>query len=97
MLIRDDKDGVCFLTLPSSPLFSSLVLVLFYFRLLFYSLFDKLQPQILIPIPQYPLYSATIDLYGGQKIGYFLNEEVGWRLEVCSKSLLDHIQTNKIR
>jgi len=36
---------------------------------------------ILIPIPQYPLYSATIDLYGGQKLGYFLNEEAGWKLE----------------
>ena len=28
----------------------------------------------MIPIPQYPLYSATIALYGGKQIGYFLDE-----------------------
>jgi alanine transaminase len=37
---------------------------------------------IMIPIPQYPLYSATIQLHGGQQIGYYLNEEKGWSLEV---------------
>jgi len=37
---------------------------------------------ILIPIPQYPLYSATIDMYGGAKVGYLLNEEAGWGLEI---------------
>ncbi|MEN6490953.1 MAG: aminotransferase class I/II-fold pyridoxal phosphate-dependent enzyme [Rectinema sp.] len=35
---------------------------------------------ILIPIPQYPLYSATITLYGGRQIGYYLDEESGWGL-----------------
>ncbi len=35
---------------------------------------------ILIPIPQYPLYSATITLYGGQQVGYYLDEESGWSL-----------------
>jgi len=29
---------------------------------------------ILIPIPQYPLYSALITLYGGTQIPYYLNE-----------------------
>jgi alanine transaminase len=37
---------------------------------------------IMIPIPQYPLYSATIQLCGGQQVGYLLNEESGWSLEV---------------
>lgn len=37
---------------------------------------------IMIPIPQYPLYSATIQLCGGQQVGYYLNEENGWNLEV---------------
>ena len=32
------------------------------------------QDGILIPIPQYPLYSATITLYGGAAIGYHLDE-----------------------
>ncbi|KYQ93252.1 alanine transaminase [Tieghemostelium lacteum] len=37
---------------------------------------------IMIPIPQYPLYSATIELYNGTQLGYYLNEENGWSLEV---------------
>ncbi len=35
---------------------------------------------IMIPIPQYPLYSATITLYGGQQAGYYLDEASGWSL-----------------
>lgn len=35
---------------------------------------------IMIPVPQYPLYSATITLYGGRQIGYFLDERSGWSL-----------------
>ena len=35
---------------------------------------------VLIPIPQYPLYSATLDRLQGQKIGYYLNEQEGWAL-----------------
>ena len=34
----------------------------------------------MIPIPQYPLYSATITLYGGVQIGYYLDESEGWKL-----------------
>ena len=37
---------------------------------------------IMVPIPQYPLYSASIALYGGQLVGYYLNEEKGWALDV---------------
>eukprot|EP01084_Bolivina_argentea_P071311 129682_1 len=37
---------------------------------------------ILIPIPQYPLYSATITLLGGEKIGYFLDESNGWKFDI---------------
>lgn len=35
---------------------------------------------IMIPIPQYPLYSATIALYGGKQIGYFVDENNHWQL-----------------
>jgi alanine transaminase len=35
---------------------------------------------VMIPIPQYPLYSASLTLYGGAKIGYFLDEEKDWQL-----------------
>jgi alanine transaminase len=37
---------------------------------------------VMIPIPQYPLYSATIDLLEGEKVGYFLEEDAGWELNV---------------
>ncbi len=39
----------------------------------------------MIPIPQYPLYSATLTLYGGTQIGYFLDEHHRWQL---SESIL---------
>ncbi|MBH50194.1 MAG: aminotransferase class I/II [Candidatus Marinimicrobia bacterium] len=35
---------------------------------------------IMIPIPQYPLYSATIRRCGGRQVNYYLNEEMGWIL-----------------
>ena len=34
----------------------------------------------MIPIPQYPLYSATIELYGARQINYFLDEKKDWQL-----------------
>jgi len=44
---------------------------------------------VLIPIPQYPLYSATIALLGGRQIGYLLDESAGWQLneEVLTQSI----------
>ena len=38
----------------------------------------------MIPIPQYPLYSASLTLYGGQRIGYFLDERDHWQLSETS-------------
>jgi aspartate/methionine/tyrosine aminotransferase len=37
---------------------------------------------VMIPIPQYPIYSATVDLLGGHKVGYYLDETKGWDLNV---------------
>ncbi|KAG4937950.1 hypothetical protein JHK82_045759 [Glycine max] len=37
---------------------------------------------ILCPIPQYPLYSASIDLHGGFLVPYYLDEATGWGLEI---------------
>lgn len=34
----------------------------------------------MIPIPQYPLYSATLALYGAAQIGYYLDESNSWKL-----------------
>jgi len=41
---------------------------------------------IMIPIPQYPLYSATITLYEGKQINYYLDEAHHWKL---SKAMLE--------
>lgn len=36
---------------------------------------------IMIPIPQYPLYSATIQRCGGTQVNYYPDEENGWTLD----------------
>lgn len=36
------------------------------------------------PRPQYPLYSATLTLYGGQLVPYELDEATGWGLNVSA-------------
>jgi aspartate/methionine/tyrosine aminotransferase len=38
------------------------------------------QDGIMVPIPQYPLYSATITLYEGRMVPYYLDEANGWKL-----------------
>jgi aspartate/methionine/tyrosine aminotransferase len=38
----------------------------------------------MIPIPQYPLYSASLTLYGGKQVGYFLDEKNSWQLSEAS-------------
>eukprot|EP00792_Barthelona_sp_PAP020_P003331 TRINITY_DN1524_c0_g1_i1.p1 TRINITY_DN1524_c0_g1~~TRINITY_DN1524_c0_g1_i1.p1 ORF type:complete len:477 (+),score=144.90 TRINITY_DN1524_c0_g1_i1:119-1549(+) len=35
---------------------------------------------IMLPIPQYPLYSASVTLLGGKIVPYYLEEETGWSL-----------------
>ena len=44
---------------------------------------------VMIPIPQYPLYSATLALYGGRQVGYFLDEQNRWQLneQILTQSL----------
>ncbi|CAO0795806.1 unnamed protein product [Mucor circinelloides] len=37
---------------------------------------------IMIPIPQYPLYSATLSLYGATPVHYYLDESTGWSLDI---------------
>lgn len=46
---------------------------------------------VLIPIPQYPLYSATITLCGGTSVGYYLDESKGWAIDMAEleKSVAD--------
>jgi len=47
-----------------------------------YSLLKNEKDGIMIPIPQYPLYSATLSLYGGKQINYFLDEDNNWSLNL---------------
>lgn len=37
---------------------------------------------ILVPVPQYPLYSATIALFGGTLVPYYLEETANWGLDI---------------
>ncbi|XP_035226251.1 alanine aminotransferase 2-like isoform X1 [Stegodyphus dumicola] len=39
-------------------------------------------PGVMIPIPQYPLFSSTVAEYGMYQISYYLNEEKQWALDV---------------
>ncbi|MBW2276620.1 MAG: aminotransferase class I/II-fold pyridoxal phosphate-dependent enzyme [Deltaproteobacteria bacterium] len=39
---------------------------------------------IMIPIPQYPLYSATIRRCGGVQVDYYPDEDAGWTLDVST-------------
>ncbi len=38
---------------------------------------------IMIPIPQYPLYSATLTLYEGKQVNYYMDEAHNWKLSMA--------------
>lgn len=40
------------------------------------------QDAVMCPIPQYPLYSAALTLYGGTLVPYYLDEEHGWSMNI---------------
>lgn len=50
---------------------------------------------ILTPIPQYPLYSATIKLYGGTLLPYYLDEKAGWA--TTASHLTEQVQAARDR
>ena len=41
------------------------------------------KPGVMIPIPQYPLYSASLAEYDMDQVGYYLDEAKGWSLDVA--------------
>ncbi|KAG6454716.1 hypothetical protein O3G_MSEX008826 [Manduca sexta] len=43
---------------------------------------DGKPPAIMIPIPQYPLFSGTLSELGLRRANYYLDEENGWALQV---------------
>jgi aspartate/methionine/tyrosine aminotransferase len=55
------------------------------------------QVGIMIPIPQYPLYSAAIALFGGQEVPYYLIENDSWGTSVGDlKKSLESAKANGI-
>lgn len=48
----------------------------------------------MIPIPQYPIYSALITLLGGRQVGYELDEDRGWAMtkEELERSLKEAVK-----
>jgi glutamate--glyoxylate aminotransferase len=52
---------------------------------------------IMVPIPQYPLYSASIALFGGELVPYYLNEDGGWALDIAAlQSSIDASRTKGV-
>lgn len=43
---------------------------------------DGKRPGVLVPIPQYPLYSATIAEFDMEQVGYYLDEGNNWGLDI---------------
>jgi len=41
------------------------------------------EPGVMIPIPQYPLYSASLAEFGMHQVGYYLDEGRGWALDIA--------------
>lgn len=53
-------------------------------RTAFNMLIRNAKDGILVPTPQYPLYSALITLQGGYRVPYYLDEEKDWALDLKS-------------
>nr|CAD2178080.1 unnamed protein product [Meloidogyne enterolobii] len=53
---------------------------------------SKKKAGIMVPIPQYPLYSASIEEFNLGQVGYFLEEEKNWALDLqeLERSLKEH-------
>lgn len=51
-------------------------------RMVFFALIRRPTDGILVPILQCPLYSASVTLYGGELVPYYLDEENGWSLDL---------------
>lgn len=49
---------------------------------------------IMLPIPQYPMYSASLTMAGGLSIGYYLDEENHWQLN--EDILMDSYNTARL-
>ncbi|KAM3958558.1 alanine aminotransferase 1 [Aphomia sociella] len=66
---------------------------------LFCNQVDGKNSGVMIPIPQYPLYSASLAEYGLDQVGYYLDEDNNWGLDVAEleRSLAEAEKTCKVR
>lgn len=57
------------------------------------------KPGVMVPIPQYPLYSATIAEFNMSLAGYYLNEEKNWGLDIkeLERSISEAKKTTNVR
>lgn len=51
-------------------------------QMLFTALIANDKAGVMVPIPQYPIYTALIELMRGNCVGYYLDEKNGWSLNV---------------
>jgi len=51
-------------------------------KIVLQALLEENKDTVLAPIPQYPLYSASITLLGSTLAGYYLNEEENWSVDI---------------
>ncbi|KTW31916.1 uncharacterized protein T551_01177 [Pneumocystis jirovecii RU7] len=53
---------------------------------------------IMVPIPQYPLYSAVISLFNGKPVLYYLEEDNNWSMDIISiENAFEEAEKNKIQ
>ena len=66
-------------------------------RMILFATIRGPQDGVMVPIPQYPLYSASIALYGGELVPYYLDEENGWAMDIDQLQVsLDSARANGI-
>jgi aspartate/methionine/tyrosine aminotransferase len=63
--------------------------------MIFITIIRNKRDGILIPIPQYPLYSDTITLLGGTEIHYYLDESKGWGLSM--EEIKDEVKSARLK
>lgn len=64
-------------------------------RMLLFAMIRNNTDGVMVPIPQYPLYSASIALYGGSLVGYYLDEDNTWALDMAELERSLHAARDK--
>lgn len=53
------------------------------------------EPGVMIPIPQYPLYSASLAEFGITQVGYYLDESRNWGLDIAELQVTSELVHGK--